>query len=124
MIVQVRTRADLVEILKIGLSAAWKVSKESIRRQGTTRVHVVNWDGNLRIEGDYLEERSFIGQPPHPPGRTVIAFGEGCIRLCKVEFKSQQPVTYHDLSYEQATRAEPTYEPINGVWPPQIFDDD
>jgi hypothetical protein len=124
MIVQVRTSRDLLDTLRIGMSPAWCVSKESIRRHGTTRVHVVNWDGTLRIEGNYSEERSVENHPDHPLGRTVIGFEDGRIVLCQATFQSpRNPVSYHELNYEVQTRADPLYGPVAGHWPPPSRDE-
>lgn len=117
MIVQFRTSRDLLDTMRIGQSPAWKISKLSLKHHGTTRVHVVNWDGTLRIEGDYFEEKSIENHPDHPLGRTVVAFTNPVIRLCKVEFTNpRNPVSYHELSYESETATEPSYE-ANGNWP-------
>lgn len=118
MIIQVRTSRDLLDTLRIGLSPAWVVSLSSMRRHGTTRVHVVNWDGTVRIEGDLCEERCVENHPDHPPDRTVLAFTNGQVVLCNVDFPNpRNPVSYHDADYERATRTSPTYSPIDGQWP-------
>ncbi len=118
MIIQVRTSRDLLDNLRIGQSPAWKVSKDSLQRHGTSRVHVVNWDGTVRIEGDYSPDNSIEDHPDHPPGRTVIGFTSGRIRLCRVDFDNpRNPVSYHELDYENETHALPSYQPIDGEWP-------
>ena len=117
MIIQVRTSRDLLDTLRIGLSPAWSVSKASLRTRGTTQVHVVNWDGTVRIEGDYSEESSIENHPDHPPGRTILGFRNGRIVLCDVQFEHRNPVSYHELAYSQETRAEPSYAPIAGKRP-------
>jgi hypothetical protein len=123
MIVQVRTSRDLLDTLRIGMSPAWKVSKASLRSHGTTRVHVVNWNGSVRIEGDYSEELSVENHPDHPPGRTVIALANAQIALCRVDFPNpRNPISYHEDEYEQTTRAEPYYRPVYG-WPPPSRDE-
>jgi hypothetical protein len=123
MIVQVRTSRDLLDTLRIGMSPAWCVSKDSLRRRGTTRVHVVNWDGTVRIEGNYSEELSVENHPDHPQGRTVIAFTAGRIVLCAVTFPARNSVRYYELEYEDATRADHAYAPLNGQWPPPSRDE-
>jgi hypothetical protein len=124
MIVQVRTSRDLLDTLRIGMSPAWSVSKDSLQRRVTTRVHVVNWDGTLRIEGDYSDQHSIENHPDHPAGRTTIGFTNGRIVLCSVEFPAaRNPVSYHQLAYEDATSAEPAYAPLNGQWPPPSRDE-
>lgn len=123
-IIQVRTSRDLLDTLRIAMSPAWTVSKASIESHGTSRVHVVNWDGTLRIEGDYSESLSMEDHPDHPPGRTVIAFTDARIVLCDVNFTNRRnPVSYHELDYEDATRAQPLYAPIDGRWPPPSRDE-
>lgn len=117
MIIQVRTSRDLLDTLRIGQSPAWSVSKASIARQGTTRVHVVNWDGTMRIEGEYSEEHSIEDHPDHESGRTVVGFVDPRIVLCGVAFDNpRNPVSYHELEYEENTKAKPWYIPKNG-WP-------
>ncbi|MFO0204281.1 MAG: hypothetical protein ACK528_14260 [Alphaproteobacteria bacterium] len=118
MIVQVRTSRDLLDTLRIGLSPAWSVSMASLQRQGTIRVHVVNWDGTIRIEATYCEALSIENHPDHPIGRTVIGFTDGKNVLCSVSFPNpRNPVSYHELMYEESTRAVPAYSVIDGKWP-------
>jgi hypothetical protein len=118
MILQVRTSRYLLDTLRIGLSPAWSLSKASLQRRGTTRVHVVNWDGTVRIEGNYSDEQSIENHPDHPAGRTVLGFTDGQIVLCSVKFSNpRNPVSYHELTYEQATRANPAYSVLDGKWP-------
>lgn len=122
MIVQLRTSRDLLDTMRIGQSPAWSISKRSLQQHGTTRVHVVNWDGTLRIEGDYYEDKSIEDHPDHPPGRTVVAFTNPVLRLCRVKFTNpRNPVSYHELAFESETAAEPSYA-ANGKWPPPSRD--
>jgi hypothetical protein len=108
MIVQVRTSCDLLDTLRIGMSPAWAVSKTSLQRHGTSRVHVVNWDGTVRIEGTYSEALSIEDHPDPSPGRTVIAFTDARIVLWNVGFSNpRNPFSYHQLDYEEATKAQP-----------------
>jgi hypothetical protein len=80
-------------------------------------VHVVNWDGSIRIEGEYSEVRSIEDHPDHAAGRTIIGFVNPRIVLCSVVFENpRNPVSYHELEYEHTTTAAPWYEPKNG-WP-------
>ncbi|WP_197527357.1 hypothetical protein [Pirellulimonas nuda] len=68
MIVRIRTSRDLLGLLAIGQTAAWVVSKQSLKSHATTRVHVVNWTGTQRIEADYSEEHTIENHPDHPQG--------------------------------------------------------
>lgn len=80
-------------------------------------MHIVNWDGTVRIEGDYSEASSIENHPEHPQGRTVLGFDNGRIVLCDVKFPNpRNPVSYHELAYSQETRAEPSYAPLEGKW--------
>lgn len=116
MIIQLRTSRDLLDTMRLGLSPAWKVSKSSLERRGTLRVHVVNWDGTVRIEADYAPDLSIEDHPDHPSGRTIIAFTNPCMALCNVQFdNARNPVAYYDLDYEAATKATPSYQ--QGPWP-------
>ncbi len=116
MIIQVRTSRDLLDTMRLGLSPAWKVTKASLARRGTNRVHVVNWDGTMRIEGDYAADLSIEDHPDHPAGRTIIAFANPRLVLCSVQFdNARNPVAYLDLEYEEQSRSAPSYQP--GPWP-------
>ncbi len=110
MIIQVRTSRDLLDTLDLDFHQRGKLAKHRLR------VAVRNWDGTMRIEGDYAPDASIEDHPDHPPGRTVIAVSNPRIALCHVQFESaRNPVAYFELVYEENTRAEPSYQ--QGPWP-------
>jgi hypothetical protein len=115
MNLQVGTSRDLLDTLRVGLSPAWSVSRSSLQRRGTTRGNVVNWEGTVRIEGNYSDEMSVEN---HPIGRTVLGFTDGHIVLCNFKFSNtRNQVSIHYLSYKQSTREIHGYSVVGGNWP-------
>ncbi|QSJ15571.1 hypothetical protein JYQ62_27645 [Nostoc sp. UHCC 0702] len=88
VIVQVRTRDNLLKLLAQGESQAWVIAEE--KAQKITHVQVVNFDGTQMIEGIFDREASWRMND----GRLVLKFLDGCILNCQVKFDSQNPVRY------------------------------
>lgn len=86
--IQVRTRDNLLDLLKACKSGAWRVAED--KEQQITDVEIVNFDGTQRIEGIFDGEKSVR----QSDGRLVIAFTDACIKNCKVTFDAQNPVRY------------------------------
>lgn len=91
LILQVRTRDNLLELLAQNQTSAWKVGRESF--QQITHVQVVNFEGTQMIEGVFDRNASFYQEPPDQD-RLVVKFLEGRIINCNVQFPSQNPVHY------------------------------
>jgi hypothetical protein len=91
LILQVRTRDNLLELLTQNQSTAWKVGKERIHH--ITHVQVVNFEGTQMIEGVFDRNAScYLDSPDND--RLVVKFLDGRIVNCKVEFNSENPVRY------------------------------
>ncbi len=91
LILQVRTRDNLLELLAKNKTGDWIVGKERIHH--ITHVHVVNWEGTQRIEGIFDRNESYYLDPTND-NRFLVKFLDGRIINCKVEFHGQNPVSY------------------------------
>jgi hypothetical protein len=88
LVLQVRTRHNLLELLASGETPAWVVAED--REPLLTHVQVVNFDGTQMIEGVY--DRS--GSCRREDGRLVVRFLDGRIVNCKIKFAAQNPVRF------------------------------
>ncbi len=91
LILQVRTRDNLLELLAQNQTYAWIVGKERIHQ--ITHVQVVNFEGTQMIEGVFDRNASYYLEPPDDH-RLVVKFLDGRIVNCKVEFNGENPVRY------------------------------
>ena len=91
LILQVRTRDNLLELLAQNQTSAWIVGKERIHQ--ITHVQVVNFEGTQMIESFFDRNASYYLEPPDNH-RLVVKFLDGRIVNCKVEFNSENPVRY------------------------------
>jgi hypothetical protein len=91
LILQVRTRDNLLELLAQNQTSAWKVGRETIKQ--ITHVHVVNFEGTQRIEGVFDRNASCYQEPPNDD-RLVVKFLDGRIVNCNVKFIGENPVKY------------------------------
>jgi hypothetical protein len=91
LILQVRTRDNLLELLAQNQTYAWKVGKERIHQ--ITHVQVVNFAGTQMIEGVFDPNASCYLNAPNDD-RLVVNFLDGRIVNCKIEFNGENPVRY------------------------------
>ncbi|MBS9395235.1 MAG: hypothetical protein HEQ29_19635 [Dolichospermum sp. LBC05a] len=88
LILQVRTKDNLLDLLAASESGDWVVAKD--QTQKITHVQVVNWSGTQMIEGIFDRDNSYRTEND----RLVIKFLDGHIINCSVQFKGQNPVCY------------------------------
>lgn len=93
LIIQVRTRNNLSDLLAKGESPAWVVAKK--REAQITNVQVVSFEGTQMIEGGY--DRA--GSRRQADGRLIIRFFDGRIANCSIVFQGQNPVHYITRPY-------------------------
>ena len=91
LILQVRTRDNLLELLAKNETGYWKVGRERI--QQITHVQVVNFDGTQMIEGIFDRNASYYLEPPDND-RLAVKFLDGRIINCNVQFAGQMPIRY------------------------------
>lgn len=88
--VRVRTRDDLIQLLKEGGSCCWKVGK--FREPNLDKVEVYNWDGSLVIRGEY----DIITSKRTENNRLYLGFKNAKIEAVNPPLKwhGQNPVNY------------------------------
>jgi hypothetical protein len=86
--IQVRTSDNLLDLLKAGKSGNWVVAQG--KEQEITNVEIVSFDGTQKIEGTFDSTNSFRLND----GRLAIAFTNGCVRNCNINFDGCNPVRY------------------------------
>lgn len=86
--IQVRTRDNLLDLLKANRSGNWIVARG--KELESTDVEIVNFDGTQKIEGTFDAANSFRLDD----SRLAIAFTNACIRNCNISFDGQNPVRY------------------------------
>ncbi|WP_416671119.1 hypothetical protein [Egbenema bharatensis] len=88
LILQVRTKDNLLELLAASESRAWVVAADKINQ--ITHVQIVNFDGTQMIEGIFDRNDSYRSSE----NKLVIKFLDGRIVNCRVQFDAQNPVRY------------------------------
>jgi len=87
LILQLRTRDNLLELLAKGESPAWVVAEDKVQK--ITHVQIVNFSGAQMIEGVFDQSASY-----RRDDRLVVKFLDGRIINCDVQFEGQNPVRY------------------------------
>jgi len=82
LILQVRTRGNLLELLAKNQTGDWIVAKEKIHH--ITHIQVLNWEGTQMIEGVFDRNASYYLAPPDD-NRLVVKFLDGRIVNCNVK---------------------------------------
>ncbi|MBN3950497.1 MAG: hypothetical protein HWQ38_30140 [Nostoc sp. NMS7] len=88
LILQVRTKDNLLDLLAKSESAAWIVADDKVQK--ITHVQVVNFPGTQMIEGIFDKNNSYRLDD----GRLVLKFSDGRIVNCSIQFNAQNPVHY------------------------------
>lgn len=91
LILQVRTRDNLFELLAKNETGDWLVAR--YKTEKITHVQVVNFEGTQMIEAVFDRNASFYLEPPKD-NRLLVKFLDGRIINCNVQFTSQNPVHY------------------------------
>ena len=88
LILRLRTRHDLREILAAEESPAWRIADE--KNEQITHVQIVAFDGKQMIEGVFDRTGSYRRED----GDLVVKFLDGRIVNCHTEFDGRNPVRY------------------------------
>ena len=88
LILQLRTKDNLLDILAKSESAAWVVADHKIQK--ITHIQVVNFAGTQMIEGVFDRSNSYR----RDDGRLVVKFLDGRIVNCSVQFDARNSVRY------------------------------
>lgn len=110
LILRLRTKDNLLDLLQAGKSGAWKVAKEKEDRIKT--VQIFNWDGTLVLEASHDEVNSFRTENQ----RLVVALNSADARITKheptLQWSSQNPVSYLDVSGSEEHGRDSLEEPL------------
>ncbi|MEY4572396.1 MAG: hypothetical protein RLZ10_1635 [Bacteroidota bacterium] len=88
MIIKIRTKDDLVELLKKGISFSWKISKW--RLDHLKEVHIHDFSGKNKIKGDFNRANTQVLEN----GRIAIAFNNAVIEAADYSWIGQNPIKY------------------------------
>ena len=88
MLLQIRTKDDLVELLGAGISHAWRVAES--RLDEITDVEIYNFNGSAKLVGAFNRENTKILDN----GRVAVAFKDARIEQCEHKWVGQNPVKY------------------------------
>jgi hypothetical protein len=94
MKLQIRTKDNLVELLKKGISHAWKVNKG--RLNSITEVEIYDFSGKAKISGRFDRENSQILEN----GRIAVAFKDAKIEQTDFKWVGQNPIKYKTVTNE------------------------
>ncbi|MEY4573273.1 MAG: hypothetical protein RLZ10_2557 [Bacteroidota bacterium] len=99
MIIKIRTKDDLVELLKKGISFSWKISKW--RLDHIKEVHIHDFSGKNKIKGDFDREATQLLED----GRVAIAFINASIITDDFNWLGQNPIKYLGNNEEIALKS-------------------
>jgi hypothetical protein len=94
MKIQIRTKDNLVELLKKGISHAWRVNKG--RLNSIAEVEIYDFSGKAKISGTFDRENSQILEN----GRVAVAFKDGKIEQADFKWVGQNPIKYQSSTNE------------------------
>lgn len=95
MLIQIRTKDDLVKLLSEGISYAWRINKS--RLTSITEVEIYNFSGNSKIVGMYDPVRTKVLEN----GRVAVAFTNAQIEPCEFQWVGQYPIKYKTPNNEE-----------------------
>jgi hypothetical protein len=101
MIIKIRTKDDLVDLLKKGISFSWKISQW--RLDHIIEVHIYDFSGKAKIKGDFDKGNTQLLEN----GRIAIAFNNAVIEAADYSWIGQNPIKFEsdnnesELSYEE-----------------------
>ncbi|MGY6562891.1 MAG: hypothetical protein ACXITV_12385 [Luteibaculaceae bacterium] len=97
MVIRLRTKDQLENLLSKGQSPAWVVSKD--RESKLTRVEVYQFDGKRVIKGEYSKSKS---ERRKSDDRLIVGFINARIESSEYKWVGQNPVKYvSDAGYEE-----------------------
>lgn len=101
MLLQIRTKDDLVKLLAAGISHAWRVAESRLDK--ITDVEIYNFNGSAKLVGTFDRENTKLLDN----GRVAIAFKNSRIVQCDHKWVGQNPVRY--ASDTEAVSDEPLH---------------
>jgi hypothetical protein len=96
MIIRIRTKDKLEELLRHGTSPAWVVSEWRVPR--ITNVEIYQFDGKRVLKATFEPSRSSRTQD----NRLIVGFSDGKIEDCDYKWVGQNPIKYFNNNVEEA----------------------
>ena len=94
MIIKIRTKDDLVDLLKKGISFSWKISQW--RLDHIKEVHIHDFNGKAKINGDFDRVNTQVLEN----GRIAIAFNNAVIEAEDYSWIGQNPIKFESDNNE------------------------
>lgn len=91
MIIKIRTRDNLDDLIRIGKSESWVVAEE--RENQIKKVEIYQFDGKRVLLAEFVKSKS----TRTVSGRLIVAFTKGKIENCDYNWVGQNPVKYEHL---------------------------
>ena len=88
MIIKIRTKDNLLELLKKGISFSWKISHW--RLDHIKEVHIYDFSGKTKIKGDFDREQTQLLEN----GRVAVAFINASIITADLKWVGQNPIKF------------------------------
>jgi hypothetical protein len=94
MIIKIRTKDNLVDLLKEGISHAWRINTG--RLKNITNVEIYDFSGKAKIVGTYDHKNTKILKN----GRVAVAFKDARIEQADFKWIGQYPIKYEKAEQE------------------------
>jgi hypothetical protein len=94
MIIKIRTKDNLVELLKNGITYSWKISQW--RLDHIKEVHIYDFSGKAKIKGNFDIKNTKLLEN----GRVAIAFNNAVIEPSDYSWVGQNPIKFESNSIE------------------------
>ena len=88
MILQIRTKDNLEELLRFGCSPSWVIA--DYRVKSIKSVEIYQFDGKRVLKADFDSSLSKITES----GRLIVGFSKGIIEECEYKWIGQNPIKY------------------------------
>jgi len=88
MILQIRTKDNLDDLLRHGTSPSWVISEGKIK--SIEKVEIFQFDGKKVLKADFKADLSRRTES----GRLIVAFSNGTIEECEHKWIGQNPIKY------------------------------
>jgi len=89
MILQIRTKDNLDDLLRHGTSPSWVISEGKIK--SIEKVEIFQFDGKKVLKADFKADLSRRTES----GRLIVAFSNGTIEECEHKWIGQNPIKYN-----------------------------
>lgn len=107
MLIQIRTKDDLVKLLIEGISYAWRINIG--RLNNITEVEIYNFSGKAKIVGTFDRENTKVLEN----GRVAVAFKNAHIEQTDLKWTGQNPIKYKSANEE----VELTHDEFEDTYP-------